>query len=302
MKDITYLQRNFMHKDGRLLILSVTKYCNMACKYCKPTPDFTYDRLSLPSSLIHLPKEDFFKIKEICSKKNVREVTLTGGEPVEYPYLLDLMIFLKENNIRFSLHTNGTSRNWASVVEFFKQNKFCPDIHISVELFDELQKEIRGKDMPYDLIKDLVNVGCNIELKVTIHQKLLPWINKIENSLNDFMNCGVNSIRIQPVFFPCNLVTPLRLNKSGAEIFSKFLEIKKNSKYTNFIRNTDENLLLTIKMLQEDDISKIDKPSCVAKDKVVFMQPDGQQVNCLELWGKKDCQKEFDLICCGFVA
>lgn len=302
MKDITYLQRDFMNDNGKLLILSVTKQCNLACKYCKTGKEFTYDRLSFPSTQIHFPKEKFSLIKDVCLKNNVKEVTLTGGEPIEYPFLVDLMDFFQQNKIRFSLHTNGTSRNWDKVLNYFKDHFLFPDIHISVELFEPLQKEVRGANIPVGLIEKLVDIGCNIELKVTIHQKILPYLSEISSSLDSFIGMGVKSMRIQPVFFPIGIASSLRLNKNSVEMFKKFLELKKEAKYSNFIRNSNESLLLTIEMLSADDISKVKKPTCVAKDKVIFMQPDGKQVNCLQLWGKKDCNKEFDLICCGFVA
>jgi len=291
-----------MNDNGRLLILSVTKCCNLACKYCKTGKDFIYDKLSSAANIVNFSKEDFPKIKDICLKFNIKEVTLTGGEPVEYPYLIDLMAFFQENQIRFSLHTNGTSKNWDKTIIFFKEHNLFPDIHLSTELLDDLQKDVRGTYIPYALMQQLTDLGCNIELKVTIHQKFLPYTEQLPNILDKFIKAGINSIRIQPVFFPCGISSPLKLNKSSSLIFKKFLELKTISKYNKFIRNSEESLLLTIEMLEADDISLVKKPTCVGKDKVIFMQPDGKTINCLELWGKKDCTKEFDLVCCGFVA
>jgi len=168
-------------------------------------------------------------------------------------------------------------------------------------LFDELQKEIRGSDIPYRLIKNLTNIGCNVNLKVTIHNKLLPYVDDLENALNKYLVLGVKSIRIQPVFFPKNISDALKLTKESSKIFKKFLDLKQLEKFSSFIRNSTESLLLIIDFLQYADMSRIKKVHCSAKDKVVFMGPDGKIINCLELWNKKSCAQGFDLACCCFI-
>ena len=85
-------------------IFEITPKCDFDCIYCyniwKEKPDYQQKTLSLE------------KIKQLFSKiikeNNISEITITGGEPLLYENLLDVIKFFKKNNIRVGLTTHGT--------------------------------------------------------------------------------------------------------------------------------------------------------------------------------------------------
>ncbi len=106
----TYLQNLFRLRRGdfrfspRLAVYYVTMQCNLNCAYCE---DFGSRRNHQVTSA--LPLEDAKRILNVI-RTGMDRLWLTGGEPLMYPQLLDLLAYAR-NDLKFreiSLITNGT--------------------------------------------------------------------------------------------------------------------------------------------------------------------------------------------------
>lgn len=106
----TYLQNLFRLRRGdftlapRLAVYYVTMQCNLNCRYCE---DFGARRNHqvVPA----LPLEDAKRILRVI-RTGVDRLWLTGGEPLMYPGILDLLAYARDD-LKFrkiSLITNGT--------------------------------------------------------------------------------------------------------------------------------------------------------------------------------------------------
>lgn len=295
------LKRNFINEQ-KLVILSITKRCNLNCLYCRKSPWEWYDVLSQNSNLLDLPIEDWNKVKEIYEKYNVAQILLTWWEPLEYPHLSDFINFLINNWIKFSLHTNWVSNKINNIFDKIVKNNI--NIHMSIELFEEHQKIVRGwSKYPIELISKLVQNWINVELKITLHQLMVYKKNEIEERLNYFMNLWVKSIRVQPVWETWdNFDKSIILNESFIDFLNKFIEIKKMDKYKDFIRNSIQSLEAPIKLLNKDNISYI-ADNCNMDKKIIFLDTDLNIKNCKTIWHRdldKKCSDFFDFICCWF--
>lgn len=85
------------------LDISITRHCNLSCSFCF----YGEDMHKRPD----LPLEEWLRFFEELKALAVREVTLSGGEIFcrsDLPAIIDSLI---ENNLRFSLITNGTLGN-----------------------------------------------------------------------------------------------------------------------------------------------------------------------------------------------
>jgi MoaA/NifB/PqqE/SkfB family radical SAM enzyme len=90
--------------DPHIAVYYVTMQCNLNCVYCE---DFGSHRnhLVTPAS----PLEDAKRILKVI-RTGVDRLWLTGGEPLMYPWMLDLLQYAR-NDLKFkeiSLITNGT--------------------------------------------------------------------------------------------------------------------------------------------------------------------------------------------------
>lgn len=298
-----YLKRDFL-KEQKLIILSVTKRCNLCCKYCR-TDDVWYDTLGQKSVVLDLPKEKWANLLDIYRNANAGEILITGGEPAEYPLLKELIYFLNENKIRFSIHTNGISKKWPDILDFLKNNNLRPDIHLSTELFKELQKEMRGCELPLQFIASVKELDMLLELKINLHQLLLPYLDRLKANLYSWIEKRVDSIFFQPIaplgnHFPAGL----ELNKSFISFLLKLKQLKSEDPVLNkIIRKSEIGFDTIISLIDGSDLYKKVAKKCDVYKKIFFLDPNLQMLNCKSLWGRKknaSCVDIFDFICCGF--
>jgi MoaA/NifB/PqqE/SkfB family radical SAM enzyme len=302
---VDHMKRLFL-KSRKLGIVSITKRCNMSCTYCRGKLDNWYDVLSQKTINLDLERNNFKKLVKIFKKHDFAEVLLTGGEPLEYPYFKELILFLNINKIIFSIHTNGFSKNWNSILAVLKKHNIKPNIHLSSELFLNLQRNIRRtKQLPIKFVKQVTAQGIGIELKVTLHKRMMAHIERLEDSLLAWQCAGVKSIRFQPVVSTSEyFLHNLTLDESVVPLFEKLIDIKNNNKKLGeIIRNSVDSFRTTISYLKKTDYYKKTAKKCDMKNRIVFIDADLRLKNCMSLWGKdlrKKCENVFDLICCGF--
>ena len=299
-----YLRRDFLDSQ-RLMILSVTKRCNLRCLYCRPNNSKWYDVLSQNAHHTDFQKENWNKLLDICQKFNIGEITLTGGEPLEYPLLSELLLFLNSHNIRFSVHTNGCSKNWPDLLDFLVRYNITLNVHLSTELFVKLQKDLRGTFLPINFIHKIVDNNMNVELKITLHKMLIPYLDKIQNNLYFWINTGIKSIRFQPIV-PVGSKFPdgLELDCSFIPFLEELKWLKNNDHLLHkMIRNSPRSFEAVISLLNNSELPKGLVENCNIVDKILFINTDFKISNCKTLWGKKNdasCSDVFDMVCCGF--
>ena len=88
------------------LRLSITDRCNMRCRYCRPS--FAGQDLELPQSADD--NELLSLVRMIDEQIPIYKLRLTGGEPLLYPGLTDLVVRLRRElpRSKLCLTTNGT--------------------------------------------------------------------------------------------------------------------------------------------------------------------------------------------------
>jgi molybdenum cofactor biosynthesis enzyme MoaA len=304
-EDHECLEKNNL-KSQKLIILSLTKRCNLKCIYCRANTQNWYDRLSGSSEIIDLEKNQWENLADFCKSNNIAEVLLTGGEPVEYPYFKDLCLFLNSKDIKFSIHTNGTSLKWNSIIDFFNNYQIKPDIYLSLELFEDHQKMLRGTTIPYDFVKKIIDDGFWLELKITLNGLLLEKSELLLNKLEEWVDRGISSIRFQPLVpISEDIPSKVLLNESFVPLINLLKECQiNNKKIGKIFRHSSLSYVATIDYLQGNSVNEKCASSCCAKDQIIFITPDYKFLNCKSLWEKdesKACLELFDLVCCGFL-
>ena len=103
LRNLLRIQRGQRTLDPRLAIYYITTHCNLNCTYCE---DFGARR---NGEAVTTTIEDAKKILTVI-RSGTSNLWLTGGEPLLFPSILDLVTFARRN-LRFrelSLITNGT--------------------------------------------------------------------------------------------------------------------------------------------------------------------------------------------------
>lgn len=123
MKNVYSSIKIFHHKEALDLIekgeigapfyirIKPTNLCNHHCAYCTYGSGSTLQKTENRDSINHLdmiPKEKMMELVEDMGKMGVKAVTFSGGgEPLTYPYIMETVRKVKENNIDLSLISNG---------------------------------------------------------------------------------------------------------------------------------------------------------------------------------------------------
>lgn len=167
--------------------INLTNNCNMRCKHCYMSAGI------IPEQRIEI-EEIISKVEEINKEIGFTNIVISGGEPLTFPNILELLNMLSKNDI--TLFTNGTlitNENYETICNS------CKEIQISFEGLSERGYEnVRGKGNYSKVIKaiDLIK-SKNVRLILAI--TVLPdYVNEIKENLIKFVeNLSYDNIEIR---------------------------------------------------------------------------------------------------------
>ena len=136
-----------VHRDLRV---SLTDRCSLRCTYCMP---FNFDKW-LPSETM-LTATELVKVIEIAVSQGIKEVRLTGGEPLLRPDIVEIVSRINslENAPELSMTTNGVA-----LAKFAQQlaDAGLRRINISLDTLDwERFKRLTFRDRYDDVIEGI---------------------------------------------------------------------------------------------------------------------------------------------------
>lgn len=115
------------------LYIEITSSCNLQCKHCYNASGL--QRKELPLNLLQ-------QVIQQAKHHGLNFISLSGGEPILYQHIWELMDYLKEMGIFFLLITNGTCLNNEAIHNLKRYN--C-NIQLSLDGPDaEAHNAIRG--------------------------------------------------------------------------------------------------------------------------------------------------------------
>ena len=212
-----------MIKD-REVCLFLTLRCNQKCKYC-------HRFLGIEDLDLEHNKEVINKI----AQDGITNMTFTGGEPLLYPNIIELLKLAEEKGIKSKLITNG--HILATKPEMRKIYNHLDSITLSIDSIDnELNEKMGRGDKHFENIKIVLDSLKENKLKVNINTVVSKMNITYLEELGDFLkDYNINAWRIFK-FIP--LRETAKLNKDMFEIskadfrvnrplFTSFPNIKK---------------------------------------------------------------------------
>ncbi|MFA5231077.1 MAG: glycosyltransferase [Candidatus Omnitrophota bacterium] len=274
----------------RLLILDITHFCNLNCRICD-----IWKTVSKEKDL------DIGSIKKIISEAarlGIREITLSGGEPLTRGDIFEILDFTRKSGIKnLGLLTNGLL-----IEEYLERLKpYLIDRSVSLVIsFDSLRPEvhnyIRNSDSAWKRTRKVVN-------ELALLKKSFPQINfniisiVLNQNLEELPNLaeyirtqGANSLQFQ-VFLPSNLRMAERkksefwVSGDRLQILDETLEclISFKKKYGAFIKNSISNLAL-MKQYYRGSLDSGDVV-CGSVDQTVLISNRGICTTCFSAYG-----------------
>ena len=171
-------------KQGELALFIRFANCNLRCSYCDTKYSFENPKYSI---------ESVDEIVEYAKSKNVKNITLTGGEPLIQEDIKELMIKLSNNNFNIEIETNGS----VSIKEFLDipNVSFTLDYKLPISL---MEKKMDFDNYNYINKKDSVKFVCGDILDL---EKSLEIMKKYDliNKTNCMISPVFNKIKLSDI-------------------------------------------------------------------------------------------------------
>lgn len=161
----------------------LTNACNLRCHHCYdwklPITPMTFDQM------LHTIDNFVGFLKKIDADG---EISLTGGEPMLFEKLPDLIRYIKEQDVFIALYvlSNGIICPSDTFIEFLKEHRV--GIQISIDGMQDIHDDIRGVGSyakSIATIKKLLAYGINTSVHYVIMKKnatdVLSFINTMED-------------------------------------------------------------------------------------------------------------------------
>ena len=121
-----------------LAFIEITNSCNMKCKHCM--------NWSIKDSNNGLKKDEILKLIKDLYNNNTEEIYISGGEPLLYPYIDDVILYAHSLGIKVTLATNALEvPNHLVAIK-----KGVQLVSISLDGIGKTHDNFRGVDGAYD--------------------------------------------------------------------------------------------------------------------------------------------------------
>ena len=128
------------------LYIERSNICNLTCVYCNSMSSSSWAKLNKETSIKRIP-DDIYKTKLMPHFDNLKEINISGGEPVLDPFSEKMLDYLLDYNpeIQINMTTNLTYDFDNKITFFDKLSKFkkVPKIACSVDSKETLFETIR---------------------------------------------------------------------------------------------------------------------------------------------------------------
>ena len=168
----------------RTVDIEITPRCNLRCSYCYyfNNPGESYSELSTAEWL-----EFFDELGRCC----VMNVTLSGGEPFIRKDLKELLSSIVNNQMRFSLLSNGGLID-DDIASYIASTGRCDQIQISIDgSCADVHDSCRGQGSFDDAVRGirvLQKYGISVAVRMTLHHKNIDDIAATSNFLLNTLN------------------------------------------------------------------------------------------------------------------
>ena len=170
-----------MNKITKSIHISITNDCNLRCKHCYMSAGFGEKKELCKEKLLLF-------IKKITVLNGATDITISGGEPLIYNDLFDIILTCKQLGHKIILFTNGLLIN-ESNIEFISNN--VDEVQISMEgISCKFYEMIRGHGQYEHLVNTfrlllVNNIPTTLAITVLddvlydIKENIVPFLNNI---------------------------------------------------------------------------------------------------------------------------
>lgn len=208
------LQNSCNHTKLYQVHIKLTNECNLSCRYC-------YAESGAVAYKTFLALDELKKVvDDVKQISNNIAYTLSGGEPLMYPHLFELMEYIKSLDNHILLLTNGfyiTEENAPLIA------KMCSLVKISIDgSTEEINAITRGKNS----FNGALN-GYNLLLKHNANVQITMTVTKANiDDIGNMVKMFGNRLTLQPFFKTGRGSDNSHLEISGVEYYEAMVKIE----------------------------------------------------------------------------
>ena len=154
--------------DLRFIDLHWSNICNLRCVMCRPEQSSLIAK-DENITITPVSKENINKIIDmVCQKQSsIREIYLSGGEPMYIPYNLELLKSITNKNVPIRVNTN---MQWNSNNKIFQELKKFKNVQLTMsvdalyEKFDYIRNGANWKTFSNNL--DFIKKECKFDIRI----------------------------------------------------------------------------------------------------------------------------------------
>jgi len=194
------------------MIIELTSLCLLNCKHCYLGKN---DNISINNDSLKLLLNDIVKL-------GVNNVQLSGGEPLLFKEINNVLSFLIDKNIKTSVTTSGYIDDdlYNKILPVLRKlHKVNGNVQVSIDGNSKIHNFIRGKSDSFErakkLIIDLIKNNIIVNTAMVVHEYNIDYIETVAKIVKSW---GVNVHRITGFMKAGNAynlinINPLKLKK-----------------------------------------------------------------------------------------
>lgn len=168
-----------------LAFLEITNSCNMKCKHCM--------NWSVENSNNGFNRKEILKLIDELNENNTEEIYISGGEPLLYPYIDDVILYASSLGIKVTLATNALEikKHLDSI------KKGVQLVSISLDGIGETHDKFRGTPGAFDNCVKMFRLLKENNVKTRISAMI--WkenVEELEEMIILAKSCGVSKVNL----------------------------------------------------------------------------------------------------------
>jgi radical SAM protein with 4Fe4S-binding SPASM domain len=177
------------------VVFEVTSRCNLACRHCYNP----YKRPGAPAPGVYGYRENLRALQRLLSQARLRQITLSGGEPLLAERFLELVLWLRLKGLPITLISNGTRgapEDWDQLVRLGVGLFELPVLGPDAATHDAITQQPGSFDATLATLARLVAAGAEVCAAVVVSRMNLP---RLEQTLERVAGLGVGTVLLNRV-------------------------------------------------------------------------------------------------------
>lgn len=250
----------------KIVSIELTHKCPLKCKHC-------YVDAGEGKSI------DYNLLEKICKEVielGIERIQLTGGEPLVYDKIDEIINFICDHNLELDLYTSGvvSSKNIYDTIEKIKNIKGT--IQVSIDGLKSTHDEIRGVNGSFDKSIEFIRKSSELGVNTTVATCIIDQeLEEIEELVKILKSIGVKRFRLGNISeqgrAKDNVVATKFEKQQKINTWKKYLAKKYNDS-SFFVEFVDEKII---------EAFQLDNRSCGMGYDMVKISPDGLIYPCI---------------------